>query len=277
MRPIHFIAIFSALALIAILYFGVKNTPPKTAASTQASGSMNHTVHPASFDSLLSAANRALPAHAKAEINTLEQRLSAISDSSKMAVVFDTLARLWLQHKQGPIAAHYFLQEAKLVNSEKKLTFAAQLFLELARKSKSESMQTWMGQQAIEGFNRALQLNPNNDTLKVDLAECFIGTGETMQGVLMLREVTEKHPDNIPANLILGQQGIVSGQFDKAIARFDRVLGQQPENMEALLGLAEAYKGSGQKQKALELLEKAKKLMNNPEFSKDIDDYIKTF
>ncbi|MBS1588760.1 MAG: tetratricopeptide repeat protein [Bacteroidetes bacterium] len=277
MRPIHFITIFLALALVAILYFGVKNTPPKIVASTQAADSMNHTVHPASFDSLLSAANRELPAHAKAEISTLEKRLSAISDSSKMAVVFDTLARLWLQHKQGPIAAQYFLQEAKLVNSEKKLTFAAQLFLELARKSKSESMQTWMGQQAIEGFKRALQLNPNNDTLKVDLAECFIGTGETMQGVLMLREVTEKHPDNIPANLILGQQGIVSGQFDKAIARFDRVLGQQPENMEALLGLAEAYKGSGQKQKALELLEKAKKLMNNPEFSKDIDDYIKTF
>ena len=157
------------------------------------------------------------------------------------------------------------------------LSFAAQLFLGLARKANSESMQAWAGQMAIEGFNYALRLDPENDTIKVNLAECYIGTGETMQGVMMLRDVTEKNPENVPANLILGQQGIVSGQFDKAIERFQKVLRAEPENLEALLGMAEAYKNKGDKQKAIQLLEQAKQLMNNPEFSKDVDDYIKTF
>lgn len=242
-----------------------------------AGGQTPHVTRPASFDSILSAARQHLPAHATEEIKAIENKLAAISDSSHMAVVFDTLARVWQQHKQPDVAAYYYLTAAKLDNSEKKLTFAAQLFLDQARKATSEATQAWMGQMAIEGFNRALQINPNNDTAKVSLAECYIGTGETMQGVMMLRDITEKNPDNVPANLILGQQGIVSGQFDKAIGRFERVLKAEPRNVEALLGMAEAYKSKGDKQKAIELLERSKQVMNNPEFSKDIDQYIKSF
>jgi len=218
-----------------------------------------------------------LPPHAAEEIKTMEQRLAATRDSSRMAVVFDTLGRIWQDHGQIPLAAYYYLQSGKLENSEKKLTFAAQLFLELARKATSEGMQVWEGQLAIEGFSAAQKLNPANETTKVGLAECLIGTGETMQGVMLLREVTEKNPDNVPANLILGQQGIVSGQFDRAAARFEAVLRKEPENLEALLGLAEVYKNQGNKAKAIELLERSKKVMNNPEFSKDINEYIKSF
>jgi len=280
LRPVHYITIAIGIALTAILYFGGNTVPPKKEgvnAPVTGGGSTPHAVKPASFDSILSSARQQLPAHAAEEITIYENKLAAIADSSRMAVVFDTLARLWQEHKQAEVAAFYHLKAGKLDNSEKKLTFAAQLFLELARKANSESTQAWCGQMAIEGFSTALKINPNNDTAKVYLAECYIGTGETMQGVLLLREVTEKNPDNIPANLILGQQGIVSGQFDKSIARFEKVLSQQPKNIEALLGMAEAYKNKGDKAKAISLLEQAKKVLNNPEFSKDIDDYIKSF
>jgi len=280
LRPVHYITITLAIATVAILYFGGNTVPPKkesASAQTIEGKESPHVTKPASFDSILTAARQQLPVHAAEEIKTIENNLSAIGDSSRMAVIFDTLGKVWIQHKQPQVGAYYLLQSGKLENSEKKLTFAAQLFLELARKVNSESAQAWMGQMAIEGFNRALQLNPDNDTTKVGLAECYIGTGETMQGGVMLRELTEKNPDNVPANLILGQQGIVSGQLDKAIGRFERVLKAEPKNLEALLGMAEAYKSKGEKQKAIQLLEQAKKIMNNPGFSKDIDDYIKSF
>ncbi len=280
MRPVHYITIVGAIALAAILYFAGNTVPPKKpgAEAPVAEGShAPHAVKPASFDSILSAAKQHLPQHAADEVKAIENELTAIRDSSRMAVVFDTLARVWQEHKEIPIAAYYYMLAAKLENSEKKLTFAAQLFLDLARKAKSEDVQAWEGQMAIDGFNRALKINPDNDTTKVNLAECYIGTGETMQGVMMLREVTVKDPDNITANLILGQQGIVSGQFDRAIGRFERVVKKEPKNVEGLLGLAEAYKGKGDKQKAIDLLEQSKKVMNNPEFSKDIDQYINSF
>jgi hypothetical protein len=44
-----------------------------------------------------------------------------------------------------------------------------------------------------------------------------------------------------------------------------------------MLGLAEALKGLGEIEKAKQLLEECKKLIDNPAFAKDIEEYIKTF
>lgn len=236
-----------------------------------------HVAHPASFDSIYLAAKKELPTHAGQEVVTIEQAINSKTDSTAMIGDFANLAKIWQEHKQLPIAAYYYLTEGKLANSEKKLTFAAQLFLDLARKSQSETVQAWEGEMAIDGFKKILELNPANDTASVNLAECYMGMGQTMKGVLVLRDLTAKKPDNIPANLMLGQQGIVSGQLDKAQARFSRVLELDKTNIEAMLGLAEVYKSKGDKTKAVEVLERAKKQMNNPDFSKDIDNYIKSF
>lgn len=282
MRPVHLIVIAAAVALLVALYLWSANVPPKkakdgTAPMVANSASTPHNaVKPASFDSILAAARQGLPEHASAEIKTIENQIRAIPDSPAMAPFFDSLASVWREHKQLPVAAHYYLTGAKLANSEKKLNFAARLFLDGARKDTSEAGQQWQAANAIDGFSRVLKLNPENDTATIGLAECYIGTGETMQGVLMLRDLTTKHPDNVTANLMLGQQGIVSGQYDKAIGRFERVLKTEPKNIEAMLGLAEVYRNTGAREKAVAQLEQAKKTMNNPEFSKDIDEYIKS-
>jgi len=123
-----------------------------------------------------------------------------------------------------------------------------------------------------------LELNPDNVDAKIALATCYTeGTGETMKGVTLLREVTQKDSNNISANIILGKLAIQSGQFDKAIKRLELVLNLRPENTEALYFLAEAYKGKGDKEKAILLFEKCKMMVNNPDFTKEIDNYIKTF
>lgn len=283
MRPIHYIAIAGVIAVAAALFYFGNTKPPqpkeKKQLTLEEAASMQQHSHAeaASFDSLLSAAMQSLPAHAKEEVAAAEKAIAGKTDSASMAPHFEALAKVWQEHKQFPVAAYYYLQEGKLVNSEKKLTFAAQLFLDLARKSTSESVQAWEGHMAIDGFQRVLAINPDNDTATISLAECYMGLGETMQGVLLLRDLTLKKPKNIPANLILGQQGIVSGQLDKALGRFQTVLDQEPENIEAMLGMAEVYKNKGNKAKAVEVLERAKKTMNNPDFTTDVDNYIKTF
>ncbi len=282
MRPVHYIAIIGVLAAAAALFYFGNTKPPKPKEQKQLTmeeaAAMQHShVQPASFDSIHTAAKQALPAHAQEEVAAMEQTLSGKADSAAMVADFEALAKIWQEHKQLPVAAYYYLLAGKLDNSEKKLTFAAQLFLDLARKSTSESVQAWEGHMAIEGFQRILAINPDNDTATVNLAECYMGLGETMQGVFLLRDLTAKKPKNIPANLVLGQQGIISGQLDKAMGRFQTVLDQDPENIEAMLGIAEVYKNKGDKTKAIEVLEQAKKTMNHPDFSNDIDNYIKTF
>lgn len=285
MRSAQYITLTAAAGLLALLYWGMNTVPPKKESAPGASpeqGAMtaapHNTIQAASFDSIYTAVRQQLPAHAKGEIDSVEKIIGAIQDSSRMAPVFTDLAKVWQEHKQLPVAAYYYAKAGKLENSEKKLNFAGQLFLDLMHETNSASVQAWEAQQAIECFKRSLELNPANDTTKMALAASYIeGTGETMQGVQLLLGITREKPDNVPANLMLGRLSMQSGQFDKAIQRFETVVKLEPKNTEALYFLAEAYKSKGNKNKAIELFEQVKKIVNKPEFSRDIDQYINSF
>ena len=286
MRPAHYITLAAAVGLIVLLYFAVGTTPPAKPTSHNHdhpaeeghSAATPHSVAPMSTDSVLAHARQQLPAHAIEEIDSIENKIAAMRDSTRMADLFRSLGMSWNRHRQRPAAAYYYAKAAKLENSEKNLNFAGQFFLDLIQNAGSPEMQAWAANEAVNCFSQALELNPDNDTTKMALAATYIeGTGATMQGVQLLLGITREEPDNVPANLMLGRLSIQSGQFDKAIQRFETVLKSEPENTEALYFLAEAHKGKGNIDKAIELFEKCKKIVNNPEFSKDIDQYIKSF
>jgi tetratricopeptide (TPR) repeat protein len=282
LRTVHYITITVAIAVIALLYWGGNTKPPKKAGDTPAvagnMAEMPHTIAPASFDSMLEASVKELPEHAVNDLEAIKKEVAAATDSVHMAPHFINMAKLWQEHKKLPVAAYYYALAAKLENSEKSLNFAGQLFLDLVHETNVPGIQIWEAQQAVACFQRSLEINPANDTVKMALAAGFIeGTGETMQGVQLLLGITREKPDNIPANLMLGRLSVQSGQFDKALGRFETVLKQDPVNTEALYFIAEAYKGKGDKQKAIEYLEQCKKVVNKPEFSRDIDQYINSF
>jgi len=278
----HIITIVVALLLIGVLYFFGDITPSKSAVSAaQGDGHSEGDghVHAASWDSIYVAARSRMAEHALQDIEHQDQKVFAAGDSSAMVPAFDSLTKIWIGHRELLVGAYYQMLSAKLVNSEKKLNFAAQFFLELLQlKSIEPGERLWCAQQAISGLSKSLELNPNNDTTQLALAVAYIeGTGETMSGVQELLTITRENPNHIAANLMLGQMSIQSGQFDKAVGRLETILKQEPNNREALFFLAEAYKGLGDKAKAISILEKVKAIVNNPDFSKDIDDYIKTF
>lgn len=234
-----------------------------------------NTMRPASFDSMLTASKKQLPEVIADTINMIEKELTAIHDSSGMAVVFGRLSKVWGRAKNFHISNYYAAKEAKLENSEKKLTFAAQFYLQLMESEQSPSVQIWDAGEAIGCLEQSLKINPNNEEATLALATAYIeGTGEPMKGVQMLLAITREKPDDIPANLLLGRMSIQSGQYDKAIGRFETVLKHEPENKEALYFLAQAYEGKGDKKKAIELLEKCKKIVNDPGFSNEIDQHI---
>ena len=234
-----------------------------------------NTMKPASFDSIVTASRKQLPKTAADTVLTIENELAAIRDSSRMAAVFIRLSKVWERNNLLPVAAFYNAQAAKLENSPKSLTFAGQLFLQLMEHEGERSMQLWEAGEAIGCLERSLKMDPNNEDTKLALATGYIeGSGQPMQGVQILLAITREKPDDIPANMLLGRMSIQSGQFDKAIGRFETVLKHEPENKEALYFLAQAYEGKGNKTKAIELLEQCKRIVNNPEFSKDIDQHI---
>ncbi len=236
-----------------------------------------NTIKAASFDSIKAASLGLLPKTAADSVKMIENELSAVRDSSRVAAVFLRLAGIWERNKNLLVSTYYESRIAKLENSGKKLTFAGQIFLQLMQEEPDGSVQVLEATLAAGCLERSLELDANNEDTKLALATAYIeGTGEAMKGVQILRAITNEKPDDIPANMLLGRMSIQSRQFDKAVKRFETVLKKEPKNQEAVFFMAQAYEGLGDKQKAIEMLEQCKKLVDKPEFSKEIDQKIST-
>ncbi len=283
MRATHFIAIAVAIVLVILLYKGGNTVPPpKTSvAEMQRPGSggavSGGPVKPraASFDSILLSARGKVSKLVSDSVLSIEHKLESIHDPAKMPGLYVQLSQVWEHAGQLPVSAYYGAKSARLENSEKKLTFAGQFFLQLMENESSSSVQAWEAGEAVGCLEQSLKLNPDNEDTKLALATGYIeGTGEPMRGVQILLAIVREKPDDIPANMLLGRMAIQSGQFDKAAGRFETVLKLEPENKEALYFLAQASEGKGDKKRAIELLEKCKKLVSDPAFSKDIDQKI---
>ena len=282
MRAAHYITLAIAIALIALLYWGGNTVPPAKkpgAGAPPMAGAMTqgpNTMKAASFDSIEAVSRKQLPKTAVDTVTTIGNELTAMRDSSRMASVFIRLSGVWERNKVMSVATYYYGKAAKLENSEKKLTFAGQNFLQLMENESSPSVQMWEAREAVTCLEQSLKIAPDNEDTKLALATGYMSTGEPMRGVQILLALTKEKPDDVAANMQLGKMSIESGQFDKAIGRLETVLKVEPENKEATYFLAQAYEGTGNKQKAIALLERCKQLVNNPEFSKEIDQHINT-
>ncbi len=178
--------------------------------------------------------------------------------------------------------AYYLSEAAKLVNSEKNLTFAARLILENMRREENAEIKTWEAETAAALFQKALQLDPGNDDLKVGLGSCYVyGQGmtgdpqQTMKGIQQLLEVVRKDSNNMQAQMVLGIGAVISGQNEKAVERLNKVVTFDPHNLEAVSWLADAYAATGDTKNAIKWYEQSKHLVNNPQFSKEVDERMK--
>ena len=195
---------------------------------------------------------------------------------------FGGLANFWKDSTQlfEPYA-YYISEEAKLDNSEKNLTFAAQLFLENLRAEHDAAKLNWKSTTAIELFEKALKLDPDNADLKIGLGSCYVfGKGrsgdpqQTMKGIQELLGVVRKDSTNMKAQFVLGVGGFVSGQYDKAIERFHKVVAAQPNNLEAVAFLADTYAARGNKAEAVKWYNISKRMVNEPAYTKQVDERI---
>jgi tetratricopeptide (TPR) repeat protein len=217
-------------------------------------------------------------------VSNLENAISRGDVLIQQIKANEALANFWKDSaKLFEPYAFYTSSASKLVNSEKNLTFAAQLFLENLRGEKDEAKLNWETKEAIDLFERAIKLNPNNDDLRIGLGSAYIygkGRGgdpaQTMQGILELVNVVKRDSTNMKAQMMVGVGGLVSGQFDKAIARFLKVVNAQPQNAEAIAYLADAYAGKGNKAEAIKWFNISKRIINNPHYTEEVDQRIRT-
>jgi tetratricopeptide (TPR) repeat protein len=273
----QFLLVSLALVICILLYSFGRTIPPKnpTAANQEVQSTEHQSVK---FEDLLARAREKISPEQNQRLIRLENSVIRGDVKEQQLHVYHQLARFWADsaHIFEPYA-YYNGEAAKLENSEKSLTFAARQFLDRLMEESQPAMQYWLASNAKVLFEKAIVINPANDSSKIGLGACYLFgniSDNPMEGILPVREIATKDPDNLYAQMILGLGGKKSGQFDKAIERFNIVVQKQPGNVEATFNLAECYEEKGDKANAVKWYEAVKKLVKLPEAQKELDKRI---
>jgi tetratricopeptide (TPR) repeat protein len=266
------------LILLVLLYFFGNTTPPSTNSTVVNSG--NTTSGTITTADVLNAAKKNLSAQQLSQLVQLENSVVRGDVKEQKIRIYRQLASYWQDslHNQE-IAAYYFGESAKLENSEKNINFAARLLLQYVTSEENPAMQTWLATNAKALFEQSLQINPNNDSVQVELGACYLFgniSSTPMDGILKIKQVTDRDPNNMYAQLMLGLGDIKSGQYDKAIERLQLVAKKEPDNLQAVFNLAETFERKGDKSNAVAWYRKVENMINIPEAKQEIEQRIKT-
>ncbi|TKK64317.1 hypothetical protein FC093_22780 [Ilyomonas limi] len=283
MKKQQYLLLSGGLILFTGLFFFGNTIPSKKAPAQPAA-----TARAAAGDAMPAMTTAEVVAQAKSKLSPEQSsRITQLENSvvrgdvkDQQIKVYNQLASFWDDTLQQHILGAYYTGEAaKLENSEKKLTFAARLLLDGLMQEDNPARQNWLATNAKSLFEKSLELNPANDSAKIGIGACYLFGNiapNPMQGILAIREVVEKNPDNLYGQMMLGIGGMRSGQYDKAIEHFLVVANKQPDNMEAVLYLAEAYERVNNKANAVKWYKIAAQKIGIPEAKQAIEERIKT-
>ena len=270
------------LLFVCLFFFGrtiplKKNPVVSTAHNTDSTSTVKEIV---TTETVLAEAKAKLTPAQSEMIAKLENSVVRGDVKAQQSKVYNQLAAFWDDSLHHHLLGAYYTGEAgKLENSEKKLNFAARLMLDDLITGENTIDQQWTATNAKSFFEKSLELNPDNDSAKIGIGACYMFgdiSANPMQGILSIRQVVEKNPDNMYGQMMLGLGGIRSGQLDRAIERFATVIKKQPTNAEAILYLAETYERKGDKAAAIKWYGEAKKVIAIPEAKAAIEERIKT-
>ena len=278
MQKQQWVLVITGVLLLVVLYFFGNTVNPHKPVVSEATTANNPTA--LTTEEVIAKYKTGLDTAQMQKLTQLENSVVRGDVHNQQIHVYHQLASYWTDslHREE-MGAYYTGEAAKLENSEKNLTFAAHLLVDNMLSSTDAAMQHWLATQAKELFDKALTINPNNDSSKIGVGVCYMFgniSDNPMQGILAIREIADKNPDNIYAQMMLGLGGIQSGQYEKAVERFLTVVKKQPENIEAILNLAGVYERMGDKANAVKWYKDALNFVQIPEAKKDIQERIKS-
>ena len=235
-----------------------------------------------SVDSILYYAKKELPQTQVARLTSLENSIVRGDVAEQKLHLMHQLARYWIDSARAftPMAwypyAWYTAEAARLENSEKSLSFAARLFLDALAREQAHQLKDWETEQAKDLFQRSLKLNPQNDSAKVGLGATILYSGHEapMTGINMIREVADKNPNNVFAQMTLAEASLMSGQLDKAVERFKTVLKLEPQNLQAGLLLADTYEKMQKKEEAIGSYQRTLPYITNASMKAEVEKRI---
>lgn len=116
----------------------------------------------------------------------------------------------------------------------------------------------------------------NNIEVEIEQAVSLISSGENpMEGILKLREIADKHPQNEDVQLYLGIFSIQSRQYEKALDRFNKVIEINANNSYAYQLLGQTYVLMGDTTNAIQNFELFMSKTDDVEAKKETEKQLK--
>jgi len=187
-------------------------------------------------------------------ISGLRKTAYAESNSNKKSELFQEMAKVFLKNHQYDSAGASYEKAASLT-ADPKLSFeAGSAYYEGITFAGNPSKVEFLSGKARDLFAQVPGKSPLSTEAQAKSAMTWVNSPSPMKGILKLRELSEKHPENEYVSFQLGMLSFQSGQFEKAVARFRKVLEINSKNVNAWFYLAQCLQQTGQKDEALKAI-----------------------
>lgn len=250
------IAIGITVALVLIFYFGFSRVDPKIA---QAEKSRSANFKVTSIENIRQNVFDSLDVQSRSFYDGLLLELQNAEDDSIRIESLKNISGFWFRQGEYALSGEAAEDIAEIKEDARSWSIAATTFGAGVKNGKSDIKRTFNQERAVNAFEQAISLEPDNITNKTNLATVYAEKppqDNPMKGILMLLDLDKTHPDNVGVLYQLARFGIQTNQFDKAIGRLERIIEINPNLTKAHCLLAEALSKSNKKEEAQFHIEK---------------------
>ena len=238
------LVLFISVGLLALLFFGFDHRP-KNIKDLEKTRSTNLEI--TSIDNLLLSARQTLDMEQNTVLQNLKSEMDKSTGEEKVEAI-KNYSSTWYEYGQPTISAYYAEEVAKLANDAKSWSIAGTTYLLSLKTEKEEITKDFAASRAVKCFENARSLDVNDVSNQINEALVYVERPlkeEPMKGILMLRDLNTKYPDNTSVLNQLARLALQTNQIDKAIERLNTSLEKEPNNIMTACLLAEAYEKKG--------------------------------
>ncbi|HMG16822.1 MAG TPA: tetratricopeptide repeat protein [Saprospiraceae bacterium] len=253
------IIVSTAILLTGVLYFAVDTKLKKT---DKQESIIKEDGELSNFDQVINIQKDSISAESKKEIEFVEKSLLNTSTDSMKLELLKKLASLWYKEGKAVVSAYYAEKIAEKENTAEAWQIAGTTYRLGIQNTNNEKLKDLSSQRAVKTLETAIKLDSAKITYKIQLAMVYVDRplqNNPMKGILMLRDLNEKYPDQPGVILQLGQLAMRTGQYEKAIERFKKALTLLPKESNIYCLLADAYTAKGDNVASFEAAKKCKK------------------
>jgi tetratricopeptide (TPR) repeat protein len=236
---LQLIFIVVAIAAFITMYFGCE-TKPKNIKALEKSRALSMEV--TGVQNIINEARKKLTPNQLSAVETMSAQLD--KDTTTQIATLQMLASEWYKYGHAAVSGHYAEQIAEKSNTEEAWSITGTTYVFGIKTATDDKVKEFCKARAIKAFEKALSLNPNNVDHQINMALCYVerpSQDNPMKGILILRELNTKYPENVSVINQLASLALKTNQIDKAMTRLNQALKLDSKNKTTICLLAEAY------------------------------------